>query len=54
MIDTFDWETIINNYMDNNCKLFTQKYLDSMQECVPREEVTIRQKDKIWFNSRVK
>ena len=50
----FDWETIINsnNSMGNNCKHFTKKYLDIMQECVPRKDITIRANDncKIWFN----
>ncbi|CAG2187502.1 unnamed protein product [Mytilus edulis] len=53
LIATFDWESIINaeNSMDQNCKNFTNKFLEYINDCIPQKEVTIRPNDKIWFNS---
>ncbi|CAC5380883.1 unnamed protein product [Mytilus coruscus] len=43
LIATFDWESIINaeNSMDQNCKNFTNKLLEYVNDCIPQKEVTI-------------
>ncbi|CAC5400798.1 unnamed protein product [Mytilus coruscus] len=53
LIATFDWESRINaeNSMDQNCKNFTNKFLEYINDCIPQKEVTLRPNDKIWFNS---
>ena len=55
-ISSFAWESIITdeNSMDINCENFTSKFIEFITLCVPRKEVTIRIKDKVWFNSELR
>ncbi|VDI36390.1 Hypothetical predicted protein [Mytilus galloprovincialis] len=40
LIATFDWESIINaeNSMDQNCKNFTNKFLEYINDCIPHKK----------------
>jgi hypothetical protein len=40
--------------MDENCQAFTNKFIEILKKCVPQKEVTIRQNDKVWFNSELR
>jgi hypothetical protein len=35
------------------CVRFTEKYLEFAQECIPTKTITIRDRDKPWFNSGI-
>lgn len=53
IIENTDWDSIINNAIstDNATKRFTDKCLELVRECIPEKSVTIRPKDKPWFDS---
>jgi hypothetical protein len=36
------------------CVRFTEKYLEFARECIPTKTITIRDRDKPWFNSGIK
>ncbi|CAG2202661.1 unnamed protein product [Mytilus edulis] len=50
LIANLDCELINNaeNSIDQNCKNFTNKFLDCVDNCIPQKEVTIRPNDKIF------
>ena len=56
LISSFAWESIlsIENTMDENCKNLTSKFIEIIKQCVSQKEVTIRSKDKVWFNSELR
>ena len=51
-ISSLNWNSIISpeNSMDENCQTFTKTFIEIIKNCVPQKEVTIRLKDKVWFN----
>jgi hypothetical protein len=48
-----NWEIPIQNERDMNIARtnFTKAFLDILELCIPKREVTIRSNDKIWFDS---
>lgn len=56
IVESTDWESINNNAesTDSATKLFTSKYLELISKCVPEKSVTIRPKDKPWFDSELR
>lgn len=56
IVESTDWESINNNAesTDSATKLFTSKYLELIRKCVPEKSVTIRPKDKPWFDSELR
>jgi hypothetical protein len=34
--------------------LHSEKYLEFVRECIPTKTITIRDRDKLWFNSGIK
>ena len=53
IISSFDWKSVLSeqNTIDKNCENFTNTFLRIIGEYVPQKVVTIRPKDKVWFNS---
>lgn len=53
IIENTDWDSIISNAFSTEkaTELFTDKYLELVRECIPEKSVTIRPKDKPWFDS---
>lgn len=54
IVESMDWESNINNAesTDSAAELFISKYLELIRKCVPEKYVTIRPKDKSWFEVR--
>lgn len=53
IIENTDWDSVINNAFSTEkaAELFAGKYLELVRECLPEKSVTIRPKDKSWFDS---
>ena len=53
LIDEYDWENLFENTssIDSAVQLFTTQYLSLVRECIPEKTITIRPKDKPWFDS---
>ena len=53
LIETFDWKNLLEN--TNSVEIasdkFTTQYLKLVRECIPEKTITIRPKDKPWFDS---
>lgn len=57
LISQFDWYKLLSNCTQNinmMCVRFTEKYLEFARECIPTKTITIRDRDKPWFNSGIK
>jgi hypothetical protein len=50
------WYKLLSNCTQNIniCVRFTEKYLEFVRECIPTKTITIRDRDKLWFNSGIK
>ena len=54
-LDNVDRETILHfDDVDNMCTIFTDKIIDIARECIPTKYVTVRTRDKPWFNSELR
>ena len=51
---TTNWSFIKNTDIDTASKLFTEMFLNIAQSCIPTYFVTIRPKDKPWYNSEIR
>ena len=53
LIETFDWKHLLEN--TNSVEIasdkFSTEYLKLVRECIPEKTITIRPKDKPWFDS---
>lgn len=56
LINDCDWRNIISNAENVNTATenFTSQYLKLIRECIPEKSVTIRPKDKPWFDSTLR
>lgn len=56
LINDCDWRNIISNAENVNIATehFTSQYLKLVRECIPEKSVTIRPKDKPWFDSTLR
>ncbi|KAK3099985.1 hypothetical protein FSP39_012969 [Pinctada imbricata] len=54
-IQQFDWSELLSvNDIDDACLKFTDKFLALINKYIPSKMVTIRNKDKPWFNSFIR
>ncbi len=50
-----DWQSEFRNLNVNEaCEFFTRKYLEIADKCIPNHEITVRPKDKPWYNSSLR
>jgi hypothetical protein len=50
-IENFDWDTCFaNNDVDDVCAKFTKELIDIAKKSIPNKVVTIRPRDKPWYN----
>jgi hypothetical protein len=57
LISQFDWYKLLSICTQNinmMCVRFTEKYLEFARVCIPTKTITIRDRDKPWFNSGIK
>ena len=56
MIENCDWENIINGAetVDIATENFTSKFLSCVRQCIPEKTVTIRPRDKPWYDSLIR
>jgi hypothetical protein len=53
LIESFDWGELFENTssVESAAELFSTQYLTLVRECIPEKTITIRPKDKPWFDS---
>ena len=47
-IRSFDWECLSDGSVNDCCTLFTNKFMEFVNETIPHKDVTIRPNDKPW------
>ena len=53
-IRSFDWECLFNGTVNESCTLFTNKFMDFVNKCIPHNDVVIRLNDKPWYDSEIR
>ena len=56
-IEETDWSTLfsdIDNDVNDNCELFTSKFIELANKNIPNKTVTVRINDKPWFNGELR
>ena len=51
---SFDWKCLSEGSVNDSCTLFTNKFMDFVNECIPHKDVTIRPNDKPWYDSEIR
>ena len=55
LIKNFQWkDSLCNKPVDEACNLFTLKFLEFAETCIPKKQITVRKNDKPWFNSELR
>jgi hypothetical protein len=56
LIENCDWANIINGAetVDIATENFTSKFLSCVRQCIPEKNVTIRPRDKPWYDSMIR
>ena len=56
LIRNIDWNMLINdaNDIDHAENNFNTTFLNLVKQCIPKKTVTIRSKDKPWFDSALR
>ena len=53
-IRSFDWECLSDGSVNDCCTLFTNKFMEFVNESIPHKDVTIRPNDKPWYDSEIR
>ena len=53
-INSFDWECLSEGSVNDCCTLFTSKFMEFVNQCIPHKDVTIRPNDKPWYDSEIR
>ena len=51
---SFDWECLSDGSVNDCFTLFTNKFMEFVNESIPHKDVTIRQNDKPWYDSEIR
>ena len=47
-IDLFDWTCLLSETVNDACNLFTNKFLEFVEKCIPFKVILVRKDDKPW------
>ena len=53
-IRSFEWECLSDGSLNDCCTLFTNKFMEFVNESIPHKDVTLRPNDKPWYDSEIR
>ena len=53
-IDLFDWTCLLSGTVNDACNLFTNKFLEFVEKCIPSKVILVRNDDKPWYDSEIR
>ena len=53
-IDLFDWTCLLSGTVNDACNLFTNKFLEFVEKCIPSKVILVRNDDKPRYDSEIR